>query len=84
MFGLQERAAAAQSGQTLGPALLFFGCRHAGHDFIYEAELRGFQGSGTLSRLEVAFSRDGRAKTYVQHRMAELAGQCSECALNFR
>ena len=71
---LQEREAAAKQRQQLGPALLFFGCRRPQHDFIYEDELRGFQAAGTLSRLEVAFSRDGAEKVYVQHRMAELAG----------
>lgn len=71
---LQEREAAAQQQQALGPALLFFGCRRPQHDFIYEDELRGFEAAGTLTRLEVAFSRHTADKVYVQHRMAELAG----------
>ena len=66
--------------QQLGPALLFFGCRRPQHDFIYEDELRGFEAAGTLSRLEVVFSRHGAAKDYVQHRMAELAGAAAQHA----
>jgi sulfite reductase alpha subunit-like flavoprotein len=74
MSNPQEREAAARQQQELGPALLFFGCRRPQHDFIYEDELRGFEAAGTLTRLEVAFSRHTTPKTYVQHRMAELAG----------
>lgn len=36
---LQERAALAAQGRTLGPALLFFGCRHPDQDYIYQKEL---------------------------------------------
>ena len=36
---LQERAAQQANGATLGPALMFFGCRHPEHDFIYQQEL---------------------------------------------
>lgn len=71
---MQERQAASDRGQALGPALLFFGCRHAKHDFIYEEELRGFQQSGALTALTCAFSRDSADKDYVQHRLAAQAG----------
>jgi NADPH-ferrihemoprotein reductase len=36
---LQERACMQASGEKLGPALLFFGCRHPEHDYIYQDEL---------------------------------------------
>ena len=36
---LQERASRQAAGETLGPAMLFFGCRHPEHDFIYKHEL---------------------------------------------
>ena len=40
-------------------------------DYIYEEELLDYCKNDTLSRLEVAFSRDGPAKKYVQHLMIE-------------
>ncbi len=36
-----------------------------------QTEWQGFLRDGALSRMNVAFSRDGAAKTYVQHRLAE-------------
>lgn len=36
---LQEREAAAAEGAVLGPALLFFGCRHPQQDYLYREEL---------------------------------------------
>ena len=53
------------------PNWLFFGEQHRATDFYYEQELTAFLSDGTLSRLETAFSRDQRAKVYVQDRMRE-------------
>lgn len=62
----QERAALKKSGATLGPAMLFFGCRRPDQDFLYAEELKGFAGEGIVE-LHTAFSRmDGQPKTYVQ------------------
>ncbi|MCX5424325.1 bifunctional nitrate reductase/sulfite reductase flavoprotein subunit alpha [Streptomyces sp. NBC_00078] len=54
-----------------GPNWLFFGEQHRATDFYYEDELTGFAADGTLDRLDTAFSRDQRAKVYVQDRMRE-------------
>lgn len=54
-----------------GPNWLFFGEQHRATDFSYEDELTAFLADGTLSRLDTAFSRDQRAKVYVQDRMRE-------------
>jgi sulfite reductase (NADPH) flavoprotein alpha-component len=54
-----------------GPNWLFFGEQHRATDFYYEEELAAFRADGTLDRLDTAFSRDQRAKTYVQDRMRE-------------
>jgi sulfite reductase (NADPH) flavoprotein alpha-component len=66
---LQERAALGIKGR----AWLLFGERQRAHDFLYEAELNAWLADGTLSRLDVAFSRDQAKKHYVQHRMMEHA-----------
>jgi cytochrome P450/NADPH-cytochrome P450 reductase len=66
---LQERAALAAEGNTLGPAMLFFGCRRAEQDFLYADELKDWEGQG-LVELHVAFSRAGSARTYVQDLIA--------------
>ncbi len=70
---LQERRALKERGRELGPALLFFGCRRAGDDFLYRDELERFESEGLVT-LHVAFSREGTEKVYVQHRIAERAG----------
>ncbi|HVX45257.1 MAG TPA: bifunctional nitrate reductase/sulfite reductase flavoprotein subunit alpha, partial [Mycobacteriales bacterium] len=54
-----------------GPNWLFFGEQHRATDFYYEDELTALRDTGFLTRLDVAFSRDQRAKVYVQDRMWE-------------
>ena len=63
---LQERE--AQGG---GKNWLFFGEQRARSDFYYREELRAWQRSGVLSRMDTAFSRDQAEKIYVQQRMLE-------------
>lgn len=48
---------------------LLFGERNAAHDFYCREELGGWQASGELARLDLAFSRDQAAKLYVQDRL---------------
>lgn len=50
-------AAAGAAGAPAGEAVLYFGCRRPGEDFLYQSDLEGFAADGTLSRLRVAFSR---------------------------
>ncbi|MFF7334349.1 molybdopterin-dependent oxidoreductase [Streptomyces sp. NPDC008150] len=54
-----------------GPNWLFFGEQHRATDFYHERELTRFVADGTLARLDTAFSRDQRAKVYVQDRLRE-------------
>ena len=67
---LQERRATAAPGRSW----LFFGDRRRATDFLYGEELEGFVESGTLTKLDLAFSRDRPGdgpKEYVQQRMWE-------------
>ena len=64
---LQERRSLGHSA----PNWLFFGEQHRATDFYYEEELTGLLDEGALDRLDTAFSRDQRAKVYVQDRMRE-------------
>lgn len=66
---LQERRANGH----MGGSMLFFGERNRRTDFLYQSDWEAFLRDGTLTHLEAAFSRDGDAKTYVQHRMLERA-----------
>jgi len=64
---LEERRALGHTA----PNWLFFGEQHAATDFYYRRELEEFAAGGHLDRLDLAFSRDQRAKVYVQDRMRE-------------
>jgi cytochrome P450/NADPH-cytochrome P450 reductase len=66
---LQQRAARKAKGAALGPAMLFFGCRHPDQDFIYADELKAFAADG-ITELHTAFSRAEGPKTYVQNLVA--------------
>ena len=66
---LQQREASGAAGKSW----LFFGERNFRTDFLYQTEWQGWLKDGTLDRMDVAFSRDGAEKTYVQHRMKERA-----------
>src|SRR5580658_3046247 len=65
---LQERQAINAPGRNW----LFFGHQRSDYDFFYEEELIAMRAAGFLTRLTLAWSRDGKEKTYVQHRMREV------------
>jgi sulfite reductase (NADPH) flavoprotein alpha-component len=64
---IQERRAE----QAKGKSWLFFGDRNFTHDFLYQLEWQEALQDGSLTRMDVAFSRDRPEKTYVQHKMWE-------------
>jgi cytochrome P450/NADPH-cytochrome P450 reductase len=71
---IEERAALRRSGASVGQTVLFFGCRHPAHDYLYQQELEAYVKDGTLNALHVAFSREpGKPKRYVQHHIREQA-----------
>ncbi|WP_031094190.1 molybdopterin-dependent oxidoreductase [Streptomyces sp. NRRL S-15] len=57
------------------PNWLLFGEQRSATDFYYRDELDSLRRDGTLTRLDTAFSRDQRAKVYVQDRMREHGAQ---------
>lgn len=67
---LQQREIWKREGKTLGPAMLFFGCRHPDQDYLYREELEAWAKEGLVD-LACAFSRKGRKKTYVQDLIRE-------------
>ena len=66
---LQERLAT----KSTGDAWLFFGHQRRACDFFYRDELEGMKSVGVLSRLSLAWSRDGDTKVYVQDKMRDEA-----------
>jgi sulfite reductase (NADPH) flavoprotein alpha-component len=64
---LQERAATGATGRNW----LFFGARRFARDFLYQLEWQRALRRGQLTRLDLAFSRDGAERIYVQQRLAE-------------
>jgi sulfite reductase (NADPH) flavoprotein alpha-component len=51
---------------------LFFGHQRSDFDFFYADELKALKMEGVLTRLSLAWSRDGEQKFYVQDRMREV------------
>lgn len=62
-----ERSALGARGKNW----LLFGDRTLRSDFLYQTEWLDWRKRGALHRLDVAFSRDGNEKVYVQHRIRE-------------
>ena len=64
---VQERRAIGATGRNW----LFFGDRRFTHEFLYQLEWQDALKDGSLTRLDLAFSRDAPQKVYVQHRLWE-------------
>jgi len=62
---VQERRATAATGRNW----LFFGDRQFTHDFLYQLDWQEALKDGSLTRMDVAFSRDTPEKIYVQHKL---------------
>jgi sulfite reductase (NADPH) flavoprotein alpha-component len=66
---VEHRAALEQRGKNW----LVFGDQQYLYDFLYQVEWQDHLASKSLTKLDVAFSRDQPEKVYVQHRLAERA-----------
>lgn len=62
---LEERKATGAKGRNW----LFFGNPHKATDFLYGPELEDYLKDGTLTRMDLAWSRDQKEKIYVQNLM---------------
>ncbi len=65
---LLDRKATGATGKNW----LFFGHQRSDYDFFYADELNAMKTAGLLTRLSLAWSRDGAKKFYVQDRMREV------------
>ncbi|MCC4594517.1 sulfite reductase flavoprotein subunit alpha [Xanthomonas campestris pv. phormiicola] len=72
--GLRSLLREAEQAGVHGHWLLF-GERNAAHDALFGAELRAWQDSGHLQRLDLVFSRDQPGKVYVQDRLRDAADE---------
>ena len=66
---VQHRAALGAEGRNW----LFFGNRHFRSEFLYQVEWQDALAKKTLHRLDLAWSRDGTQRIYVQQRIQEQA-----------
>ena len=71
---LAERDATGASGRNW----LFFGEQHFASDFLYQTEIQNWFETGTLTKVNLAFSRDQHYKIYVQHKMLQHAVELYE------
>jgi cytochrome P450/NADPH-cytochrome P450 reductase len=72
---LQERAALKAQGVPIATSLLFFGCRTAKDDYLYEDELRTLEADGVVT-IDAVFSREGNStRRYVQDAIVQRADE---------
>jgi sulfite reductase (NADPH) flavoprotein alpha-component len=66
---IAERDAVGAEGRSW----LFFGEQYFTTDFLYQTEWQNWLNTGSLTKMNVAFSRDQEEKVYVQHKMLKHA-----------
>lgn len=68
---MQQRAANGDNGKNW----LIFGNQRLADDFLYQLEWIDYRKDGILTRADLAWSRQGERKVYVQHKIAEHAAE---------
>lgn len=63
---IQNRLHAQSKGSTIGPLIVFFGCRNKTADFHFEKDFSTWSDAKKVEA-HIAFSRDQDHKVYVQH-----------------
>jgi len=71
---ITERDAVGATGKNW----LFFGEQHFISDFLYQTEIQSFLQTGSITNLDLAFSRDQYKKVYVQDRLKEKSTEIFE------
>lgn len=66
---IQQREANGDTGDNW----LIFGNRRFTDDFLYQTEWLQYRKSGLLTRVDLAWSRQGNQKIYVQHKLLQAA-----------
>ncbi|GAA5856761.1 hypothetical protein JCM8547_008828 [Rhodosporidiobolus lusitaniae] len=75
---IQERAWQKAQGREVGPLMYYFGSRYRAQEYLYGEELEAYLTEGIVTRLGLAFSRDGAGKVYIQHKMKQDAAEIAE------
>ncbi|TIB63069.1 hypothetical protein E3P78_02043 [Wallemia ichthyophaga] len=68
---IQHRAWQREQGVNVGPLLYYFGSRYRAAEYLYGEELEAYMADGVITHMGLAFSRDGKGKVYIQHKMLE-------------
>ncbi len=68
---MQQRDANGDNGKNW----LIFGNQRLADDFLYQLEWSDYRKDGILTRADLAWSRQGEHKVYVQHKIAEHAAE---------
>lgn len=76
---MQHRAWQRSQGVEVGPLIYYFGSRYRSQEYLYGEEIEAYIASGIISHAGLAFSRDGKDKMYIQHKMKNDKQLLSKC-----
>jgi len=68
---IQHRAWQKSQGIEVGPLVYYFGARYSSQEYLYGEEIEAYLAGGLITHAGLAFSRDTKAKVYIQHKMLE-------------
>jgi NADPH-ferrihemoprotein reductase len=76
---VRDRVAQAQQGKSFAKMVLLYGCRRSDEDFLYKEEWVEYAKTlGENFEMHSSFSREGKDKAYVQHKLYELKDEIME------
>ncbi|KAJ9112650.1 hypothetical protein QFC19_000670 [Naganishia cerealis] len=68
---IQHRAWQRDQGIKVGPLVYYFGSRYRSQEYLYGEEIEAYMDAGIITHAGLAFSRDGKDKSYIQHKMKQ-------------